>query len=90
MADKLAEFLIAVAKDEKALKKFLKNPKREATEAGVPPDQIAILLSGEAHAIFKKLQQFGPEYPVWIISSPQARRTGKSPKRKPRPARKAR
>ena len=92
MPEKLATFLIEVAKDENALKRFLKNPKGEATKAGVPPDEIKILMSGDAHAIFEALRRYGAEYAaggpsiVWITYGPGPR---KSPMRKKPIARKA-
>lgn len=88
MPEKLVAFLIEVAKDENALKRFMENPAGEATKAGVPRDEIEILMSGDAHAIFEALRRYGDQYGpggsiVWITYGPGPR---KSPmKKKPTP-----
>jgi hypothetical protein len=74
MADQLSTFLIAMAKDEKELARFLKNPKREAVKAGLSHEEIAVLMQRNSHKIFEQLQQEGGEGLVWVCMVPAPRR----------------
>ena len=86
MAEGLIAFLIAVATDEERLERFLKDPRGEAVRAGLSREEIATLMTRNAHRIFEAIRTFADEGGgggvVWICMKPaKAAKLARSVKR---------
>lgn len=68
MADKLVDFAEALSKDADISKKFKSNPQGTMADFGLSKDDQALVLSGNAKAIQKRLDDAGSS--LLFISSP--------------------
>lgn len=67
MADKLVEFAEALSKDAELSKKFKSDPQGAMADFGLSEDDQKLVLSGDAEAIQKRLDDAGSPY--LLISS---------------------
>ena len=68
MADKLVEFAEALSKDAELSKKFKTDPQGTMADFGLSEDDQKLVLSGDAEAIQKRLDDAGSS--VLFIHSP--------------------
>jgi hypothetical protein len=79
-----------VAQQEETLALFLKNPRQAAINAGLAPEEVALLMTRDAHKIFEALQAGPIGGIVWIsLTRPRPPKRPKPAKRPARSAKKA-